>query len=167
MWRIADLPGALGDARLLRSVFTNLLANAVKYTRLPRRQAVVEVGHLAEANEDVYFVRDNGVGFDMAYVDKLFGVFSAAPQRRGIPGHRHWAGERPPGDRQARRPGLGNSRRRSGCHVLLRASATAGLELTMRALRSILLAEDDPRGRRADARGAGEPQPRQRRHHRQ
>ena len=74
-WRIGDLPTVDGDASLLRMVLTNLIANALKFTR-PRQQARIEIGSFAgQASETVIFVRDNGVGFDMAYVDKLFGVF--------------------------------------------------------------------------------------------
>jgi len=60
---------------MLRMVLDNLIANALKFTR-PRRQARIEIGSLpGQASEAVIFVRDNGVGFDMAYADKLFGVF--------------------------------------------------------------------------------------------
>ncbi|MFH1985274.1 MAG: ATP-binding protein [Pseudomonadota bacterium] len=74
-WRIGDLPAVRGDAALLRMVLDNLIANAVKFTR-PRQQAQIEIGFLpGQDAETVIFVRDNGVGFDMAYADKLFGVF--------------------------------------------------------------------------------------------
>jgi chemotaxis family two-component system sensor kinase Cph1 len=64
-----------GDAAMLRIVLSNLIANALKFTR-PRPQARIEVGSLpGQASEAVIFVRDNGVGFDMTYADKLFGVF--------------------------------------------------------------------------------------------
>ena len=72
--RVAPLPAVEGDGTLLRLAIYNLLANAVKYTR-SREHALIHVVHEAAEREDVFCVRDNGVGFDMAYVDKLFGVF--------------------------------------------------------------------------------------------
>jgi light-regulated signal transduction histidine kinase (bacteriophytochrome) len=71
---VGPMPEARGDPAMLKLVFKNLLGNAVKYTR-PRAEARVEVR--AEEREDglVVHVKDNGVGFDMAYEDKLFGVF--------------------------------------------------------------------------------------------
>jgi two-component system sensor kinase len=71
---IAELPQARGDRDMLRQVLMNLLSNAVKFTR-SRAEAVIEVGGTVAAEGGVYYVKDNGVGFDMAYVDKLFGVF--------------------------------------------------------------------------------------------
>jgi PAS domain S-box-containing protein len=73
-WRVADLPAVEGDPGLLKQVFANLLSNAVKYTR-PRQQAVIEIGLRVMNDESVIYVRDNGVGFNMKYADKLFGVF--------------------------------------------------------------------------------------------
>ncbi|HZB61211.1 MAG TPA: ATP-binding protein [Microvirga sp.] len=73
-WRIAELPSVVADPVLIRLVFENLLSNAVKYTR-PRATAQIEVGATREGEEVIFFVRDNGVGFDMKYVNKLFGVF--------------------------------------------------------------------------------------------
>jgi len=74
-WKIGALPVCYGDRALLRVVLVNLLSNAVKFSGT-RRPAKVEVGSV-DGNEDKseIFVRDNGVGFDMQYVDKLFGVF--------------------------------------------------------------------------------------------
>ena len=73
-WKIASLPFVECDPTLMRQVVMNLLSNAVKYTR-PRDRAVIEVGHIQQGGEAVMFVRDNGVGFNMKYADKLFGVF--------------------------------------------------------------------------------------------
>lgn len=74
-WSIADLPAVTGDRALLRVVFVNLIANAVKFTRT-RRPAEIDIGCLPGDNtENIVYVRDNGVGFDMKYADKLFGVF--------------------------------------------------------------------------------------------
>jgi len=71
---VGDLPPCQGDRALLKQVFVNLLSNALKFTR-QREPAVIEVGSCRKDGENVYFVRDNGVGFDMRYVGKLFGVF--------------------------------------------------------------------------------------------
>ncbi|HXM64121.1 MAG TPA: PAS domain S-box protein [Terriglobales bacterium] len=87
-WVIADLPAAECDPVLVKQVFQNLLANALKFTRsrvsvvanadaetsAPTR-AVIEVSHKEEDGQTIFMVRDNGVGFNMKYVDKLFGVF--------------------------------------------------------------------------------------------
>ena len=74
-WRIGTLPMCYGDPSLLRLVFSNLISNAVKFTR-SRKQAQIEIGLFDDTPEEVIvFVRDNGVGFDMKYKDKLFGVF--------------------------------------------------------------------------------------------
>ncbi len=68
------LPATEGDPALLKQVWINLLSNAIKYSR-HAEQARIEIGSLAEPGAKVYFVRDNGAGFDMKYAGKLFGVF--------------------------------------------------------------------------------------------
>jgi PAS domain S-box-containing protein len=73
-WLIADLPAAECDPILVKQIFQNLLANALKFTR-PRARAIIEVSHREENGQLVFLVRDNGIGFNMKYVDKLFGVF--------------------------------------------------------------------------------------------
>jgi hypothetical protein len=72
--RIAPLEPSEGDPTLLKQVWVNLLSNALKYTRR-RPQAMIEVGCERDGGAPVYWVRDNGTGFDMHYAHKLFGVF--------------------------------------------------------------------------------------------
>ncbi|MBI5429034.1 MAG: CHASE domain-containing protein [Nitrosomonadales bacterium] len=71
---IGHLPPAMGDRAMMRQVFVNLLSNAIKFSRA-KEGARIEMGSSAGENETVYFVKDNGAGFDMQYSDKLFGVF--------------------------------------------------------------------------------------------
>jgi len=71
---VGQLPPAMGDRALLRQVLTNLISNAFKFTR-QRPDAQVEIGWRDDNGECVYYVRDNGAGFDMRYASKLFGVF--------------------------------------------------------------------------------------------
>jgi len=71
---IGELPICQGDPILLKQVWVNLLSNACKFTR-EREAARIQIGCLQENGEQVYFVKDNGVGFDMQYANKLFGVF--------------------------------------------------------------------------------------------
>ena len=74
VWKVGTLPFVECDPGLMRQVLLNLLSNAVKYTR-PREEAVIEVGQTEVNGAATVFVRDNGVGFNMKYADKLFGVF--------------------------------------------------------------------------------------------
>jgi PAS domain S-box-containing protein len=85
-WKIGALPDFYGDRSMLRLVLVNLIANAVKFTR-QRPQAEIEIG-CADGNRDelVVFIKDNGVGFDMKYVGKLFGVFQRLHQSDAFEG---------------------------------------------------------------------------------
>lgn len=89
---VEDLPACQADPVLLKQVFRNLLGNAVKFSR-ERPGARVEVGSIAGTDEAngkrgmvTYFVKDNGAGFDMRYVDKLFGVFQRLHRMEDFPG---------------------------------------------------------------------------------
>lgn len=73
-FKISKLPRAYGDKRLITQVFQNLLANAIKFTR-KLDEATIEVGSEQATGENIYYVRDNGVGFDMQHARKLFGTF--------------------------------------------------------------------------------------------
>jgi len=73
-WEIGELPLAFGDYSMLKQVWINLLSNAIKYTRA-KPTANIEIGYKDQNNEYLFFVRDNGAGFDMKYASKLFGVF--------------------------------------------------------------------------------------------
>lgn len=73
-WQIGPLPEIRGDPAMLRQVWANLLDNALKFTR-PRDCARIEVGCQSQPAEHIFFVRDNGVGFDASHANKLFGVF--------------------------------------------------------------------------------------------
>jgi two-component system, sensor histidine kinase and response regulator len=84
-WRLGTLPQCHGDASLLEQVLTNLLSNAFKFTR-QRSPAIIEVGCSEVEGEAVFFVRDNGAGFDMRYVGKLFGVFQRLHSARDFEG---------------------------------------------------------------------------------
>ena len=74
VWRLATLPDVYGDRSMLRLAMVNLVSNAVKFTHT-RPRPEIEVGCAAGPDEIVVFIRDNGVGFEMKYVNKLFGVF--------------------------------------------------------------------------------------------
>ena len=84
-WKIAELPLVECDPGLMKVVFQNLLANVVKFTR-PWAQAVIEVGQKDQHGSLVVFVSDNGVGFDMKYSEKLFGVFQRLHRQEDFEG---------------------------------------------------------------------------------
>jgi K+-sensing histidine kinase KdpD len=86
IWHIGSLPICYGDPAMLRLVFANLVSNAVKFTRA-REQAEIEIDSLNHTpGEVVVFVKDNGVGFDMKYKDKLFGVFQRLHSQEAFEG---------------------------------------------------------------------------------
>lgn len=84
-FRVGDLPPCQADPTLLKQVYANLISNAVKFTA-HRSPAVVEIGSMREAGAVVYYVRDNGVGFDPARADRLFGVFQRLHRAEEFPG---------------------------------------------------------------------------------
>ena len=86
VWKIGALPVCYGDPALVRLVVVNLVSNAVKFTRM-RKPAEIEIGCVnRNENETEVFVKDNGAGFDMQYVDKLFGVFQRLHLREQFEG---------------------------------------------------------------------------------
>jgi PAS domain S-box-containing protein len=86
VWRIGNLPICNGDPSMLRLVFANLISNALKFTRT-REQAEIQIDSLNhKPDEVVVFVKDNGVGFDMKYNDKLFGVFQRLHSQEAFEG---------------------------------------------------------------------------------
>jgi PAS domain S-box-containing protein len=84
-WKIATLPVLYGDPALLRMVWYNLLNNSIKFTKT-KDPATIEIGFNEEENEYIFFVRDNGAGFDMKYAHKLFGVFQRLHSKREFEG---------------------------------------------------------------------------------
>lgn len=82
---LGSIPPAIGDPAMIRQVWVNLIANAIKYSSR-RERAVIEMGSQQDGRETVYFVRDNGAGFDMQYANKLFGVFQRLHSDREFSG---------------------------------------------------------------------------------
>jgi chemotaxis family two-component system sensor kinase Cph1 len=78
-WKVAQLPAVSGDRTLLKQAWTNLISNAVKYTR-NRKCAKIVIASTESANEYCFSVQDNGAGFDMRYADQLFGIFQRLHQ---------------------------------------------------------------------------------------
>jgi PAS domain S-box-containing protein len=73
-WNISSLPEVKGDKILLHQVFTNLISNAIKFSA-HKTQAKIDIGHLVSESENIFYVRDNGAGFDMKFVNRLFNTF--------------------------------------------------------------------------------------------
>lgn len=84
-WKVGDLPFVECDPGLMKQVFYNLISNAAKYSR-PRSPAVIDIGQVAVEGQLVNFVRDNGVGFNMKYSGKLFGVFQRLHRKEDFEG---------------------------------------------------------------------------------
>ncbi len=82
---INPMPNAWCDPALIRQVWTNVLANAIKFSAV-REEPLIETGGYSDAAQNVYYVKDNGVGFDMRYHDKLFGVFERLHSAKEFPG---------------------------------------------------------------------------------
>jgi light-regulated signal transduction histidine kinase (bacteriophytochrome) len=83
--KIGHVPLGMGDRSLIKQVIINLLSNAIKFTRI-REVPFIELGGYVTETENVYYIRDNGVGFDMQYHDKLFGVFQRLHQTEAFEG---------------------------------------------------------------------------------
>ncbi|MCG2720611.1 MAG: ATP-binding protein, partial [Thermodesulfovibrionales bacterium] len=84
-WKIADLPEVYGGRSMMKLVLVNLLSNALKFTHT-RKPAKIEIGFTANEREFTFYIRDNGVGFNMNYVDKLFGVFQRLHRKEEFEG---------------------------------------------------------------------------------
>ena len=143
-WMVGELPEINGDAALLRQVFINLIGNALKYTRR-RQHARIEISSHKTGDELIVMVKDNGVGFDMRYASKLFGVFQRLASAVGIRGHRHWSGQRAANHPSARRPHVGGGATQPGRHLLLFPSAARRSRDPARMKKEIhiLMVEDD------------------------
>lgn len=84
-FHVHRLPLTSGDATLIRQAWVNLLSNAIKFSSKKER-AVIEIGSKHSEDEYIYYIRDNGAGFDMEYVDKLFGVFQRLHSEKDFEG---------------------------------------------------------------------------------
>ena len=84
-FEIKQMPSAYGDLFMMNQVLLNLLSNAIKFTQT-RENAMIEVGGYSENNENVYYVRDNGMGFDMQFSDRLFGLFQRIHSSQEVEG---------------------------------------------------------------------------------
>jgi light-regulated signal transduction histidine kinase (bacteriophytochrome) len=82
---VRELGPAVADVNMIRQVWVNLLSNALKYTT-KKEEACIEIGSSDDSLETIYYVKDNGVGFNMEYYDKLFGVFQRLHKARDFEG---------------------------------------------------------------------------------
>jgi len=84
-WEIDKLPISKGDVSMLKVVFTNLISNAIKYSS-KKEETNIHIGYEEVGNENIFYVEDNGAGFDMRFVDKLFGVFQRLHSKKEFEG---------------------------------------------------------------------------------
>jgi len=82
---ITELPDAMGDESLINQVWINLISNALKYTQ-KKDKAVIDIGGKIDNDKTIFYIKDNGVGFDMKYADKLFGVFQRLHKAKDFEG---------------------------------------------------------------------------------
>ncbi|MBP1907945.1 PAS domain S-box protein [Methanolobus bombayensis] len=85
VFNVSDIPDSYADSALIKQLWTNLLSNAIKYSST-QEKAIVEVGSYTEDGMNVYYIKDNGVGFDSKYVHKLFGIFQRLHSEKEFPG---------------------------------------------------------------------------------
>ncbi len=84
--RLHNIPDAQGDPAMILQVWTNLIANAIKYSS-QEQKSIIEVGSSTEDNSDIFYVKDNGVGFDSELANTLFGLFKRMPNSKGFEGN--------------------------------------------------------------------------------
>ena len=120
-WQVGHLPEVEGDIMMLRLAMTNLISNAVKYTR-KQPAAIIEIAGSIQGGEAVFYVKDNGIGFDMRHVDKLFGVFQRLHRMEEFEGTGDRPGQRPPDHVAPRWSSLGQRGAEPGRDLLDRAA---------------------------------------------
>ena len=82
---ISELPDAMGDENLINQVWVNLISNALKYSR-KKEKAIIDIGGKIEKDKTIFYIKDNGAGFDMKYAHKLFGVFQRLHKAKDFEG---------------------------------------------------------------------------------
>jgi len=84
-FKLEKIPDAYGDYAMVKQVWRNLIGNAIKYSS-EKEKLVIKIGNTTDKTENIYYVKDKGVGFDMAYKDKLFGVFQRLHSKKEFEG---------------------------------------------------------------------------------
>jgi len=131
--RMTDLPACQADPVLLKQVFVNLLHNAMKFTRR-RHPALIEVGCWRLDGREVYYVKDNGVGFDMQYAHRLFGSLPETAPFGGLRGDRSRTGDRSADHQTARGRRMGRDGTQQGSHLLFHSTRSWPSCLTKRSI---------------------------------